>query len=132
MASGQCAHVGHFPWQKTVATSWRRWAGHMARLAYRAAARLAYPEPLRWLSRLLQWRDAWWLKTGRYANWSVAANWLHRGHRFVRESTVGCGDPTRSRRRDAAQNNGADSSNPLAGCRMLVELDRSRETGRRN
>lgn len=42
------------------ATMWWRWAGH--------CGRLCQVEPWRWISRAVQWRDAWWRR-------------LRRGHR---------------------------------------------------
>lgn len=49
------------------------------------AARVATREPDRWASRMLAWRDAWWLKKKRYASTSDGGQptRLGRGHHFL-------------------------------------------------
>lgn len=66
------------PWDEAMTARWWRWAGHAGQLAAR--------EPSRWVSRAVQWRNAWWLRIVRFAHAAVSGGRpvrLQRGHRFL-------------------------------------------------
>lgn len=67
--------TGAPPWDEAVTATRRRWAGH--------AGRLAAKEPNRWVSRAVQWRNAWWLRTVRFVHATLSGGRpvrLKRGH----------------------------------------------------
>lgn len=65
-------------WDTAIATAWRRWAGHFARLTER--------KPDRWVGIATWWSDAWWRQTIRcmlHSEANPGRILLNRGHRFL-------------------------------------------------